>query len=219
MAEATKTTNQTNKNIRIFFTKTGRAIYISHLDLYRLFQRSIKRSKLPVWETEGFNPHVYITFALPLALGTAGLCESLDMKLTEEISREELISRFNDALPRDIRVTDAAEPVRKPTEIALSEYEAHFECDNERFAEFLSSEHIITQKKTKRGVSDLDLKEHLTVLERSDGYLHFTFPSGTEFNINAGLLFDAFEKQSGTEIYSLRITRTAIKCRDGENFQ
>lgn len=211
--------NTETKNIRVFFSKTGRAIYISHLDLYRLFQRSIKRSKLPVWETEGFNPHVYITFALPLALGTAGLCESLDMKLTEDISREELISRFNDALPRDIRVTDAAEPVRKPTEIALSEYEAHFECDNAKFAEFLASDHIITEKKTKRGITELDLKEHLNILEQSEGYLRFTFPSGTEFNINAGLLFDAFEKQSGEEIYSLRITRTSIKCRDGENFQ
>ena len=210
--------NTTTKNIRIFFSKTGRAIYISHLDLYRLFQRSIKRSKLPVWETEGFNPHVYITFALPLALGTAGLCESLDLKLTEDISREELISRFNDALPRDIRVTDAAEPVMKPTEIVLSEYEAHFECDNAAFTDFLNSEHIMTEKKTKRGIAELDLKEHLNILDRSEGCLRFTFPSGTEFNINAGLLFDAFEKQSGTEIYSLRITRTAIKCRNGENF-
>ena len=211
--------NAVTKNIRVFFSKTGRAIYISHLDLYRLFQRSIKRSKLPVWETEGFNPHVYITFALPLALGTAGLCESLDMKLTEDISREELISRFNDALPRDIRVIGAAEPVRKPTEIALSEYEAHFECNGGKFAEFLASEHIVTEKKTKRGIAELDLKEHLTVLGQGEGYLRFTFPSGTEFNINAGLLFDAFEKQTGEEIYSLRITRTAIKCRDGEIFQ
>ncbi len=210
--------NTATKNMRIFFSKTGRAIYISHLDLYRLFQRSIKRGKLPVWETEGFNPHVYITFALPLALGTAGVRESLDLKLIEDISREELISRFNDALPRDIRVTDAAEPVMKPTEIALSEYEARFECDNAAFAEFLSSEHIMTEKKTKRGIAELDLKEHLDILERSDGYLRFTFPSGTEFNINAGLLFDAFEKQFGTEIYTLRITRTAIKCRNGEIF-
>ena len=211
--------NTETKNIRVFFSKTGRAIYISHLDLYRLFQRSIKRSKLPVWETEGFNPHLYITFALPLALGTAGLCESLDMKLTEQIEKDELISRFNDALPRDIRVIDAAEPVRKPTEIALSEYEAYFECEGGRFAEFLAQEHITAEKKTKRGVAELDLKEHLNILGQSEGYLRFTFPSGTEFNINAGLLFDAFEKQSGTEIYTLRITRTAIKCRDGEIFR
>ncbi|MBO6232077.1 MAG: DUF2344 domain-containing protein [Ruminiclostridium sp.] len=208
-----------NKNIRVFFSKTGRAVYISHLDLYRLFQRAIKRAKLPVWETEGFNPHVYITFALPLALGTAGLCESLDTKLTEDISTDELVKRFNDALPRDIRVISAGEQVRKPTEIALSEYEAEFDCDDAAFDAFLSAEHIPAEKKTKRGIAELDLKQHINVLERRPGYLRFTFPSGQEFNINAGLLFDAFEKISGTEIYSLHITRTEIKCADGENFR
>ena len=181
-----------NKNIRIFFSKTGRAIYISHLDLYRLFQRSIKRAKLPVWETEGFNPHLYLTFALPLALGTAGVCESMDTKLTE---------------------------VRKPTEIAVSEYEADFECDDAAFDAFLAAEHIPAEKKTKRGIAELDLKQHLTVLERRPGYLRFTLPSGTELNINAGLMFDAFEKISGTEIYSLHVTRTAVKCSDGEIFR
>ena len=206
------------KNIRVFFTKTGRAVYISHLDLYRLFQRAIKRAKLPIWETEGFNPHVYITFALPLALGTAGLCESMDTKLTEDIGADELVRRFNDALPRDIRVTGAAEPVRKATEIALSEYEADFVCDDAVFDSFLEAEHIPAEKKTKRGIAELDLKEHLNILERRPGYLRFTFPSGAEFNINAGLLFDAFEKISGTEIFSLHITRTAVKCSDGENF-
>ena len=172
-----------------------------------------------MWETEGFNPHLYLTFALPLALGTAGVCESMDTKLTEDISREELIRRFNEALPRDIRVLDAAEPVRKPTEIAVSEYEADFECDDAAFDAFLAAEHIPEEKKTKRGIAELDLKQHLTVLERRPGYLRFTLPSGTELNINAGLMFDAFEKISGTEIYSLHVTRTAVKCSDGEIFR
>lgn len=207
------------KNIRIFFSKTGRAIYISHLDLQRLFQRAIKRAKLPIWETEGFNPHVYITFALPLALGTAGLCESMDAKLTEDISREELIKRFNESLPRDIRVLDAAEPVMKPTEIAVSEYEAVFDCDYAKFAEFIGSEHIPAVKKTKKGMAELDLKEHLNILESRDGYLRFTLPSGSDLNINAGLLFDAFEKLSGTQINTLNITRTAVKCKNGDIFR
>ena len=54
---------------RLFYTKTGRLKYISHLDTNRLMQRTLKRSGLPVWYSEGFNPHIYITFALPLALG------------------------------------------------------------------------------------------------------------------------------------------------------
>ena len=84
---------------------------------------------------------------------------------------------------------------------------------------FLAAEHIPAEKKTKRGIAELDLKQHLTVLERRPGYLRFTPPSGTELNINAGLMFDAFEKISGTEIYSLHVTRTAVKCSDGEIFR
>ncbi len=207
------------KNIRVFFSKTGRAIYISHLDLYRLFQRAIKRAKLPVWETEGFNPHIYLTFALPLALGTAGLSESLDTKLTDDIGTDELVKRFNAALPHDIRVISADAPVYKSTEIALSEYEADFVCDDALFDRFLASEHIPAEKKTKRGIAELDLKQHLNVLERGKGHLRFTLPSGSELNINAGLLFSAFEKYSGTEMDTLHITRTAIRCADGKDFR
>ena len=55
--------------VRLRFTKTGEAAYISLLDLQRVMQRAFKRSGLPVWYTQGFNPHIYMTFAAPLALG------------------------------------------------------------------------------------------------------------------------------------------------------
>ena len=47
---------------RVFYKKQGRAKYISHLDLVRCISRALKRSKLPVWHTLGFHPHVYLTF-------------------------------------------------------------------------------------------------------------------------------------------------------------
>ena len=69
--------------IRIWFTKTGEASYISLLDLQRVMGRALKRSGLPVWYTLGFNPHIYMTFACPLSLGQESLVESVDVK-TEE---------------------------------------------------------------------------------------------------------------------------------------
>ena len=48
--------------VRIWFTKTGEASYISLLDLQRVMGRALKRSGLPVWYTLGFNPHIYMTF-------------------------------------------------------------------------------------------------------------------------------------------------------------
>ena len=208
-----------NKNVRVFFSKTGRAIYISHLDLYRVFQRAVKRCKLPVWETQGFNPHIYITFALPLALGTEGVCESLDTKLTEDISFEEICERLNSALPRDIHVLSAAEPVFKNTDIEKSEYEVRISTDFDKLKEFFAQEKIITEKKTKKGISEIDLKPMIEICELSDGFVRMRLPSGTETNINANLVFDAFEKQYNVEIDLLNIKRTAVYCKNGENFR
>lgn len=208
-----------NNNVRVFFSKTGRAIYISHLDLYRVFQRAVKRCKLPVWETQGFNPHIYITFALPLALGTAGICESLDTKLTEEISFEEICERLNSALPKDIRVISAAEPVYKNTDIEKSEYEIRITTDYDKLREFFAQEKIITEKKTKKGISEIDLKPMIEISELSDGFIRMRLPSGTETNINANLVFDAFEKQYDVQIDLLDIKRTAVYCKNGEIFR
>lgn len=206
-------------NIRIFFSKKGRAVYISHLDLYRLFQRAVKRCKLPVWETQGFNPHVYITFALPLALGTEGVCESLDTRLTEELTFDEVRERLNVVLPGGIRVLYAAEPVYKNTDIEKSEYEIEISCDEAKLTEFFAQEKIITEKKTKRGIAEIDLKPVIEIAERREGFIRMLLPSGTETNISPNLVFDAFERFSGEETALLKIKRTNVYCKNGEIFR
>ena len=60
--------------IRLKFKKTGLAIYYSQLDLQRVMARGLKMSGLPVWYSQGFNPHIYMTFTLPLSLGHESLC-------------------------------------------------------------------------------------------------------------------------------------------------
>ena len=184
-----------------------------------MFQRAVKRCKLPVWETQGFNPHIYITFALPLALGTEGICESLDTKLTEDISFEEICERLNSALPRDIRVLSAAEPVYKNTDIEKSEYEIRIVTDYEKLSAFFAQDRIITEKKTKKGVSEIDLKPAIEIAEMSEGFIRMRLPSGTQTNINANLVFEAFEKHFDIEIDTLNIKRTAVYCQNGEIFR
>ena len=109
-------------NVRVFFEKTGMTKYISHLDLMRCMTRAIKRAAIPAWYTEGFNPHLFITFALPLTLGVESLCESMDIRLTEEMGFEEVKNRLNVNLPDGIRITNVAAPVYKANDIAFAEY-------------------------------------------------------------------------------------------------
>ena len=98
-------------DIRAFYRKEGRAKYISHLDLYRTVQRAFQRAKLPIWFTLGYNPHIYLTYALPLALGYEGVRESFDFRLTENLPLEETAARLNAAMPEGIVITELRPPV------------------------------------------------------------------------------------------------------------
>lgn len=205
-------------NTRAFFSKMDRAKYISHLDLNHCIQRAMKRSRLPIWQTEGFNPHTYVAFMLPLSLGQEGVCEAMDFRLTEEISPDEVMKRLNDSLPPDIRVLRIAEPKYKNTDITTAEYRVESDVDIDKFRSFTDSEQILTEKKTKKGVSTVDLKPLISMLTIEEDAITLRLPAGNDFNINPSLLFDAYKSATGEAISRLRIVRTHIFCADGNEF-
>lgn len=205
-------------NTRVFFSKTDRAKYISHLDLNRVMQGAIKRAKLPVWYTEGYNPHMYVQFMLPLSLGQEGIREAMDFRLLEDIPHNEVTERLNKALPFDIRAVETAAPVLKNTDIATAEYEITADIDKKKFLGFTESEKIIVIKNTKKGESEIDLKPLVSELDVGDT-IKFRLPAGNDFNINPVLLLDAYREFSGEEIKRIRIVRTKILCADGSEFR
>ncbi|MBP1542786.1 MAG: DUF2344 domain-containing protein [Oscillospiraceae bacterium] len=205
-------------NTRAFFSKMDRAKYISHLDLNHCIQRAMKRSRLPIWQTEGFNPHTYVAFMLPLSLGQEGVCEAMDFRLTEEISPDEVMKRLNDSLPPDIRVLRIAEPKYKNTDITTAEYRVESDVDIDKFRSFTDSEQILTEKKTKKGVSTVDLKPLISMLTIEEDAITLRLPAGNDFNINPSLLFEAYKSATGEAISRLRIVRTHIFCADGNEF-
>ena len=70
---------------RALFQKTGNAVYTSHLDLMRVFQRAFKRAGLSLTHSQGFNPRPSVSIALPLSLGVSSRCELLDFDLEGEM--------------------------------------------------------------------------------------------------------------------------------------
>ena len=91
------------KNVRVWFKKDDECRYISHLDLNRVMIRAIQKSGLPVWRTEGFNVHPYITFSLPLSLGFRGERESMDMRILDDnFNRETMKEDLNNCLPHGL---------------------------------------------------------------------------------------------------------------------
>ncbi len=214
---------------RIFYRKTGRAKYISHLDLARCMQRAVKRTGLPVWYTVGFNPRLYLGFALPLPLGQESVCETVDLCLMEDIPFEEVLCRINQALPVGIEGFAIAAPVHKPEAIAWAEYGLRLEADGcagevlrEKFERFWGQERVEVEKKTKKGSRRIDLKSGIRLLglEPESGCLclRIQTEAGTSRNINPTLLTDAFIQAEGLESPCVQVLRQAILMEDGTSF-
>ena len=91
---------------RMKFAKEGRAKYISHLDLMHAMQRSMARCQMPLWFTEGFNQHAYVSVALPLSTGYSGECEFLDFNITAEAVPENVVEALNDVFPEGLRAIE-----------------------------------------------------------------------------------------------------------------
>lgn len=188
--------------------------------------RSIKRSGLPVWYTEGFNPHMYLTFPLPLSLGYESVYECVDMRLMEEIPNEEVVARLNDSLPQDIRVLRCQEPVMDQKEIAWADYDIFLETQepqtlHEELSAFLGQDEIKVWKKTKKAPKEIDLKPHFKVLSqevRAEGvFLKLRCTTGIETNINPSLLFENFPNAQRIETISTR--RIMVYNKDMESFE
>ena len=217
------------KNVRVFFTKDGACKYISHLDTNRVMLRAIGKSRLDIWHTEGFHQHAYITFALPLSLGFASTCESMDFRLLDDNADMSAIpDQLNACLPQGIRVFRCAEAKHKPAAIDSASYEVRLEPMNKddisleelysKLSAFLDQPEIIVEKKTKKGKKNIDLKSYILGCEIDDGVLKLRLPAGATLNINPSLLVGAFADYCGVELHA-DMTRTGIFTKEGEPFE
>lgn len=184
-------------NARIWFRKFNEAIYISHLDLNRTMIHALNASGLKVWHTEGFNPHPFVTFALPLSLGITGLNESLDVRFVSETEKEKVITSLNMFLPESIRVFDVTQPQMKPKDIFMAIFKITFE-ENVLYdlKKFFSQTSIMVLKKTKSGTKEINLKEQIFSynIDVQDGnvILFLDLPAGNDKNINPFLFTTEF---------------------------
>ena len=191
------------REIRLRFSKTGQAKYISHLDTNRVFSRAFARAKLNLRFTQGFNPHPYMSFSLPLSLGVESLCENVDIRILDDISNDEVKKSVNDALPLGIRILDVYDDFMDCHEIVYSDYVYKFEfLDNEKalekIKEVLQSDTIMAQKKGKQGkrrvLKETDIKQFIEKysisIRDNQIVLNIRLLAGPDKNLNPSLLFD-----------------------------
>lgn len=217
--------------VRIWFEKKGMIRYISHLDLMRTVTRAIRRSEIPLWYTEGFNPHPYMTFSLPLSLGMESECESMDIKIEGDITDGEILGKLKAVMPDGIHVTAVTQPVSDPKEIAYGEFTLDFDGDFDReqakeaINGILSKDEIIIQKPGKKGhkkvMKEIDLKPLIfdpEITDTENGVRLFVrLPAGSKSNINPSLLADLIGKEIPESV--CLITRKRLLTADLTEFK
>ena len=210
------------KNVRVWFRKTGSAKYISHLDLTRCMARALKLSRLPVWYTEGFNPHIYMTFSMPLSLGVTGERECMDIRLTEDRDLAQAAQRLRECLPKDIAVLEITEPEDGFDAVAFAEYELRMEAEDpqrlaEQIQELLGQERVTVLKHSKKGDKEFDIKPHFCLLSQQveQGALVFCLRAtcSQEGSVNPSLLLEALKTYLDVEPY-VEITRKRLVKKD-----
>lgn len=220
------------REVRLRFSKTGRLKYISHLDINRAMSRALKRAQIPLWYTEGFNPHPYMSFSLPLSLGVESLCESVDLRIIGDITNDEIKNRLNNVLPQDIKIVDVYDDFRDNSEIVYSDYVYKFEFkDNETAIEkiknVLSSDEIIALKKGKQGrkrvMKETNIKSFIdkySVSIRNDVIvLNIRLLAGPEKNLNPSLLFDTIIRLIDMDFEWKSIARISLLDKDYKEFK
>ena len=150
---------------RALFEKTGNAVFISHLDLMRLFQRAFKRAGLPLTHTQGYSPRPSVSIALPLSVGISSHCELLDFDLTEcDVPYGEMVTRLNDVLVDGVRIIEIYQQGSKIKNLAFLDCEVYLEYDagipaeaKEQIEALFAQESLTVEKSGKNGITTQDI--------------------------------------------------------------
>ncbi len=223
----------TPKTVRIKFRKVGDLQYISHLDLQRTLARVLVRAKIPMWYTQGFNPHAKVIFGLPLSVGTESECEFIDLRIDRDISPAEVKDRLNEELTNEMQILEAYEPTSKFQDIAWAKYEMeifaeHADADlAAKLQSLYETAPLCMTKKTKSGDKEIDIiplirRIKVVAPENHPNTLRISaiLSAGSAEHLNPEFLIKAAKEQLGilngdpsVERYS--ILRTHVYLADG----
>ena len=224
----------TPKTVRIKFRKVGDLQYISHLDLQRTIARVLVRAKIPMWYTQGFNPHAKVIFGLPLSVGTESECEFIDLRIDRDIPPAAVRDQLNRELTEEMRILEAYEPTSKFQDIAWAKYELFLrspaltaETANQ-LQTFYSTSPINMTKKTKSGDKEIDISaliRKINVVYNKDrpGEIRISaiLAAGNTEHLNPEMLIKAARDRGlilvgnpAEETYS--ILRTHVYLEDGK---
>lgn len=210
--------------IRIKFAKEGAMKFIGHLDIMRYFQRAIRRAGINVAYSEGFSPHMIMSFANPLGVGLTSEAEYFDLVIRTAYPSQEIIDRLNAVMVEGMKVLNVVQvPEEKASKamslVAAADYLVSFRYPEtlpadwkEKFSTFMEQPSIMVTKKTKKGEKELDIRPLVYGWHFEEDGIFLQVSSGSSDNLRPELVVEAFAKAYALPLneFSLLIHRKEV---------
>jgi radical SAM-linked protein len=215
--------------MRVQYAKGHPLRFLSHLDMIRLVERTIRRAGLPIQYSEGFHPHPRIAFGPPLALGLTSRAEYMDLQFAKPLVGD-LGFRMRRALPPGFRIVSTRAIFRKTDALSAvidtADYRAdisrlrHISGLEEILRELLGSERLIIQRSTPKETRTIDVRDRLVDLglDRSDKtlYLLMRLRTGPQGHIRPHEVLELALGLPREELLIVPVERTAQYIKSGQ---
>ena len=210
--------------IRIKFSKQGVMRFIGHLDIMRYFQKAMRRAHIDIAFTEGFSPHMIMSFAAPLGVGLTSDGEYMDIEIRTPVSSEDAIHQLNEVMVEGMKVLsfrqiEEGKAGKAMSLVAAADYTVSFRPGYEpegdwqsKLEEFIQKDSILVLKKTKKSEVETDIRPMIYQLSVKDDKVHMTLATGSAANLKPELVMSAFLKSEGLDLdpFALSVNRDEV---------
>jgi len=157
------------QRLRIRFSRGEEIKFISHLDIMRLWDRALRRARIPLAYSEGFNPHPKMSLAVPLAVGVTSEAELMDIFLARPASPHWFTAAVSQQLPPGIKILGVYQAALNmpslQSQVRYAEYRVQLETTGtaardveSAVAALLSAEHLPWHHQRDTGQRSYDLR-------------------------------------------------------------
>jgi len=210
--------------VELIFEKGNEVRFLSHLDVARAMERAVRRAKLPVAYSRGYNPRPKLAFASPLPLGVCGSAERAALALSRPMAAREVFAALAPCMPPGLRLKDvvALPNGRKPAYHLLdrADYVVSFPAPldpplGQRVAELLARPTLPVARRKGQGWKTVDIRRYIiSARATSDTELELTLACGPGGHASPIEVLRALEAYSDDQPMP-RIVRTRLYRRAG----
>ncbi|MBC7355391.1 MAG: TIGR03960 family B12-binding radical SAM protein [Desulfomicrobiaceae bacterium] len=173
---------------RIVYSVLGPAVYLSQLELQRLFERAFRRARIPLAFSAGFHPAPLMSFSRALPVGVGSLCEGMEIFTREWVSPQAMATLVSAELPTGMRVVEVtplpltgkmAEAVEEDFEVTCVDPTARWRLADQ-WAAFQAASSWVVEKPSKRGSRSVDVRAMVQAVREVENGWVVTFSWETE---------------------------------------